>query len=275
MQPAPDHPEIFAAIQPVIAEFLPILRSFAIGRYAIAISGSYGKGTHDGRSDVDFRLYADDLSATFAEMGQAIRQPQKAWGRKGIQVDDFWPRKIGEVEAALEKWLNGDSTADNHIWTVWGYHLLPDLYHQQALADPDAIVANWKTRLAVYPPKLKQALLDKHLGVLQYWRHDYHYANKVQRQDVVFLAGLSSKLVHALIQVLFALNETYYVGDGQNLEFVARLPQQPPQAVARLRASLDPANLEDQRKTLCELIDDVEHLAATLGYEHQRWNPLA
>jgi len=40
-------------------------------------------------------------------------------------------------------------------------------------------------------------------GTFLYWRHDHHYASKVQRQDVVFLAGLSAKLVHDVVQVLF------------------------------------------------------------------------
>jgi hypothetical protein len=40
---------------------------------------------------------------------------------------------------------------------------------------------------------------------------------------VAFLAGMSSKLVHEIIQILFALKETYYVGDGANLTFVEKL----------------------------------------------------
>jgi predicted nucleotidyltransferase len=267
--------DAFSEIQPVIDQFLPIIRGFAVGRYAVAISGSYGKGTHDRSSDIDFRLYADDIPATFAEMGEAIRKPKEEWGRKGIKVDDFWPRKIGDIDTAIGKWLEGNIQADNHVWTVWGYHLLPDLYHQQAVEDPFSIVAGWKTRLGAYPPKLKKAILDKHLGSLLYWRHDYHYASKVQRQDVVFLAGLSAKLVHDVIQVLFALNETYYAGDGQNLDYVLRFPHQPPDAAKRIRDCLYPLSTEsvfvDQQTTLLELIDDVERLATSLGYVAGRW----
>lgn len=52
-------PARFATIQPVLDDLLPIIRSFAVGRYAVAISGSYGKGRPDNRSDIDLRLYAD------------------------------------------------------------------------------------------------------------------------------------------------------------------------------------------------------------------------
>jgi len=267
--------DAFPQIRPVIDQFLPIMRSFAVGRYAVAISGSYGKGTYDSSSDIDFRLYADDIPATFAEMGEAIRKPKEEWRQKGIKVDDFWPRKIGDIDTAIGRWLEGNIQADHHVWTIWGYHLLPDLYGQQALEDPFSIVAGWKAQLATYPPKLKKALLDKHLGSLRYWRHDYHYAGKAQRQDVVFLGGLSVKLVHDIIQVLFALNETYYAGDGQNLDYVSRLPHQPPNAARRIRDCLYPSSTEsvfvDQRTTILELIDDVERLAASLGYAADRW----
>lgn len=271
--------EGLTSIQPVLDQLLPIIRRFAVGRYAVAISGSYGKGAPDSRSDIDLRLYADELPATFAEMGEAIRQPKEAWGRKGIRIDDFWPRKIGDIEAALDNWLAGKPQVTHPVWTVWGYQLLPDLYYQQALEDPYAIVAGWKTRLQVYPPPLQKALLDKHLGSLRYWRHDYHYASKVQRQDVVFLAGLSVKLVHDIIQVLFALNESYYVGDGYNLAYLSRLPHQPPDVANRLQTILYPSPDADmfaeQRNTLLALIDDVDQLATARGYAVDRWIGLA
>ncbi len=265
----------FTTIQPVLDDLLPIVRSFAVGRYAVAISGSYGKGTPDRRADIDLRLYTDELSAGFAEMGTAILPLKETWGPKGIQIDDFWPRKIGDIEAALESWLAGKLQMIQPVWTVWGYQLLPDLYHQQPLEDPAGIVADWKARIAVYPASLQKALLDKHLGSLRYWRHDYHYANKAQRGDLVFLAGLTVKLVHDIIQVLFALNETYYVGDGYNLDFLARFAHQPHDLAARLQALLYPPPTADmfveQRERLLALIDEVEALAMTAGYGGERW----
>jgi hypothetical protein len=112
-------------------------------------------------------------------------------------------------------------------------------------------------------------VLRKHWGALRYWRADYHYASKVRRGDVVFLAGLSAKLVHHLMQVLFALNETYYVGDGQNLEFAEQFRCKPLALSARVAAALypppAPTMLEQQRDTLLGLIDDTERLLAQAG----------
>lgn len=261
-------PDPVAAIRPVIDDFLPASKSLAVGRYAFGIGGSYGKGTFDTSSDLDFRLYADAFPASDAEFWAVIKPLVDVWGQKGIKVDGVCPRTTGAVDTALERYLAGDIQPEPCIWSVWGYHLLPDLYYQRPIEDPDGIVAGWKARLTPYPAKLKAAILKKHLGSLRYWRHDYHYASKVERQDVVFLAGLSAHLVHDLMQVLFALNEHYYVGDGSNLIFAARFAHQPTDLAARVQYALYPPTSEHlytvQRDTLCELIDDVERLAKSL-----------
>ena len=111
---------------------------------------------------------------------------------------------------------------------------------------------------------LRQAILDKNLASLRYWRADYHYAHKVERGDIVFLAGITSKLVHEIIQTPFALNETYYVGDGANLAFVENLRIVPADFTTRVRDILCPRASEasaGQYAALTALIDEVISLA--------------
>jgi hypothetical protein len=211
-------------IQSVFEEFIPICRQIAGDqRYAISVGGSLGKGTWDSRSDIDFRLFTDrellpsqQRPELWADCLAAIAR----WRGRGIEIDGVWPRTVGEIDAALDGWLGGEIKPVNLVWTIWGYHILTDVNNQLVIEDPFQIIAAWKARLSVYPPALKQAILSKYTASLRYWRTDYHYANKVARGDIVFLAGLTSKLVHEAIQILFALNETYYVGDGANLGFV-------------------------------------------------------
>ncbi|MHB1355732.1 MAG: DUF4037 domain-containing protein [Anaerolineae bacterium] len=262
MSSSSDSIDSFAAIRTVIDDFLPASKSLARGRYAFGIGGSFGKGTFDPSSDLDFRLYADEIPFTDAEFWAVIKPLVEKWGAQGIKVDGVWPRTTAVVDLALERYLEGDIQPEACIWAVWGYHLLPDLYYQRAIDDPTGIIAGWKARLTPYPARLKAAVLKKHLGSLRYWRRDYHYASKVDRQDPVFLAGLSAHLVHDLMQVLFALNEHYYVGDGSNLSFVSRFAHQPSDLVARVTRALYPPTGEhtfaDQRDTLFGLIDEVE-----------------
>ena len=109
------------------------------------------------------------------------------------------------------------------------------------------------------------------MGSLNYWRTDYHYANKVERRDEVFLAGISARLVHDVMQVLFAINETYYVGDGNNLHYVEAFAIQPADFTARVQAILYPPASEDaltaQYEAICALIDDIAPLAARVSGE--------
>jgi hypothetical protein len=263
-------------LQAIIDECVPLIRQFPAERYAISIGGSRGKGTSDGRSDVDFRLFWDqpapgwpDQVAAFASFREAMVQ----WRAKGTEIDGCWIRKIADIDGWLDQWIEGKIIPQDIVWTVWGYYLLPDIYHQQVVEDPFGVIAQWKERLKTYPAKLKKALLDKHLGSLRYWRNDYHYASKVQRGDVIFLAGLSARLVHDIMQVLFALNEVYFVGDGSNLEFARHFKHQPPQLAERVREALYPWPGEDvyvrQRAMLVELIDEVERLAESVGKPNQ------
>jgi hypothetical protein len=256
-------------IQSVFEEFIPICRRIAGDqRYAISVGGSLGKGTWDSRSDIDFRLFTDQALARAkqqSELWADCRAAIERWRARGVEIDGVWPRTVGEINAALDGWLGGEIQPVPLVWTIWGYHILTDVNNQFVIEDPYGIIAAWKARLSVYPPALKQAILSKYTASLRYWRNDYHYANKVERGDAVFLAGMTAKLVHEIIQILFALNETYYVGDGANLSFVGKFTIAPADFSDRVRAILYPglaAAFATQYAALAALIDETLALVA-------------
>jgi hypothetical protein len=111
---------------------------------------------------------------------------------------------------------------------------------------------------------LRRAVLARHLSILRYWRDDYHYVSKVERGDAVFLAGLSAKLIHSIMQVLFALNRTYFVGDGWNLRAAAGFAMAPQNLAQRVALAVDPGAVDGrwatQRQHIIDLIDDLEGL---------------
>jgi len=253
-----------AEVQPVIDELLPLCRALGEGKYAVSIGGSYGKGTFDRQSDLDFRLFCErkvsdpnDREAA----GRALREAIDRWATRGFVIDGCWTRTVEEIETQLELWINGEGKAPDIVWTIWGYHVVTDVYNQAVIEDPYGILANWRDRLNVYPAKMKETIIKKHVASLRYWRQDYHYANKVMRRDLVFLAGLTTKLVHDLIQLLFALNETYYPGDGKNLHFTDGFAIVPQQFRKRVEAILYPGQdkeaITSQRIRLMNLIDEV------------------
>ena len=255
-------------IRGVVAEAVPLLRGLAAGRYAISIGGSRGKGTAHRDSDVDFRLFCDRESRDSAGRRAALAafdELMARWRTRGVEIDGCWVRRIGEVEREVEEWLSGRARPTPKVWTVWGYYLPTDLLHQHVIEDPSGVIAGWQEDLRRYPPALKRAVLDEHLASLTYWRDDYHYRNKAKRGDAVFLAGLGTRLVHDLLQVVCALNGTYYPGDGGNFAFTRRFGTKPDRFEERIEAVLYPSasgqKYEQQRASLVELIDEVLTLA--------------
>lgn len=256
-------------LERIVSESVPLIRQLARGRYAIAVSGSRGKGLADELSDVDFRLYRDVAppAAEFTECRAAFQSLIDRWRGRGVEIDGCWIRQIEEIDRKLDASLAGYPETEPIVWTVWGYHLLTDIRNQQIIEDPYGIIAGWQCRLQTYPRALKRAIIDRHWRSLTYWRDDYHYRNKVTRGDAVFLASLAVRLVHDLIQIVFALNETYYPGDGDNTRWTSTFAIKPAQFEDRVEAALYPAPgpkaYERQRELLMALIDDTGALIRT------------
>lgn len=254
-------------IAPLVSDLLPLCKALGTGAYAVSIGGSYGKSTFDPASDLDFRLFCERRLGPAEAYEQAYSRLQLAvdrWADRGFTVDGCWVRLIDEVNQEIDRWTEGQAEPENIVWTIWGYHLLTDVYNQMVIDDPHGILSGWRAKLATYPPKLKRALLDRHLASLRYWRQDYHYRHKVERSDAVFLAGLTSKLVHDMLQVLFALNETYFPGDGNTLRYVETFEYVPSGFIRRVEAALYPGtgshSFHQQYEQVTTLIDDVETL---------------
>ena len=259
-----------ALLAEATAEFAAMFAAWPIGRRAISIGGSSGKGNADAHSDLDFRVWQE------AEVLWPHQDPERwrpyfelteRWKGRGVVVDGVWPRQISQVEAALRQWMAGAGKTDDLEWTVWGYHLPADVFNQYVVDDPDDVLGDFKRLLTPYPPAMRAAVLSRHLGRLRYWRQDYHYANKVRRGDAVFLSGLTARLVHDLMQVLFAVNGAYYPGDGANLAFAERFAIKPRDLSGRVTAILYCGTAEAgeafarQRDALVALIDEVIALA--------------
>jgi len=251
-----------------VNEILETLRDTLVsavkGRYGIAVSGSIGKGSNDASSDYDFRLYYDERADDFASKWKTVQEIIADWAKRGRIIDGVWCRSIEEIDTTLGHWLGGDITTRELEWAIWGYYLPTDIQNQMILDDPDGVLEGWKSLLSTYPPALKQAIVDKHLPFLRYWKTDYHYEHKVDTGDTVFAYSLAAKIVHAAVQLVFALNERYYVGDGKNLEFIAEMTRVPEGFAEMVEAVFyEPrgrAGLPVQRKRIVELIEAVEAL---------------
>jgi hypothetical protein len=207
-------PQFSSEQSELIADFKRVLPLFvAPGRMAVTLGGSWAKGKADSRSDFDFRVYADEfVTQNWVQSPgwNPYLELKAKWENRGFRIDDFWPRTVTDIEDQLATWESGFIAPTPLVWSVWGYHILTDIASQTIVSDPDGVVGGWKTRLSIYPPALKTAILKQHGEFVRYWKNDYHYESKAVRGDAFFLAGLSAKIVHSLSQILFALNETHF-----------------------------------------------------------------
>ncbi len=250
-------------------EFFPVFKQFAATeKYAITLGGSHGKGLADKSSDFDFRVYfevpvgTEIMHGLFDQVSALVYK----WKERGVEVDGVWPRSFGEIDGQLDQWLSGHGNPVHMEWNVWGYNILTDIFNQQIIEDPHGVARQWKTRLAEYPETLKNAIVQKHCSSLRYWRNDYHYINKVHRKDVVFLASITARLVHDMMQVIYALNHFYFPGDGMNLKYTGGFAVKPIRFEERIESALYPERdgdiFFDQYTIVSGLIDEVLNLAA-------------
>jgi hypothetical protein len=86
-------------------------------------------------------------------------------------------------------------------------------------------VAQLKALTAEYPPALKQALINKYLFEAQF---SVDIARKpAHRSDVAYVAGCLFRGVACLVQVLYALNERYFLNEKASADAVDAFPLHP------------------------------------------------
>jgi hypothetical protein len=278
-------------IQRIVSALLPLVRQFAQGDYAIALGGSYAKGTADDEADVDLYLFAHAvlpkqertrIASAFSPGIEGIR----SWGDdapftnvgtdfrfRGRNVE-CWLRNVEHIERSIAECRDGVVRREFVTWTTTGFYnhcCLSDLTVMVPLDDPFGIIARWKSQVATYPPKLRQAIVNQHLSAAEFWPENFHYLSAIERQDVIYATGIVQQVVHNLVQVLFALNEVYFPGDKKLDVALAHLPRQPNRLCERIRALLWPGTpattqvLREQRESLRSVLADVRNMAARVA----------
>lgn len=270
----------------VVAELEPLVRGFCPGPCAIALGGSHAKGGGDGRSDVDIYLFADRVlgGARRTELvtaGLGAESEALSWGRdepfeqggtdfvhRGLRVE-CWLRSTRMVESILADCRAGRITREYVPWTVMGffnYALLGDLESMRIVRDTEGTLARWKAEVDPYPERLRIAIVHRFLGEAAFWPGNPHYAAAVERGDALYAAGIVQQVVHALLQVVFAMNRRYFPGEKRLAERLAELPLLPEAFADRVHALLFPgggdvAHLREQQRELGALVEEVRRLA--------------
>ncbi len=267
---------------------LPLLRQFCRADYGIALGGAHAKGVADPESDLDLYVFAhrilpneerDRLCQDFDSEIDTIR----SWGElasedgafiqggtdftfQGIKIE-CWFRDIDNISGIVAECQAGVVRRDLVTWTVMGFFnhcALSDLHHMIPLDDPAGILVEWQAAVRAYPPKLRATILREHMHAAKFWPENFHYQSAVQRQDTIYVMGIVQQVIHNLIQVIFALNKTYFPGEKKLEAALGHLAITPPDFGARIKHLLLPDDFGAQRKALIALVREVEALVVNL-----------
>ncbi|HSK83218.1 MAG TPA: nucleotidyltransferase domain-containing protein [Rubrobacter sp.] len=257
------------------------------GVVAVALGGSITRGAGHPNSDVDLGIYyRPDNSPSVAELRRLAgelddRHPSDAvtsfgeWGPwvngggwlvvEGQRMDWLY-RDLDRVEEVIAECRAGRPTCYYQVGHPHGFHnhmYIAEVHHNLLLFDPDGALAVLKEQTVPYPPPLKSALIKKYL-----W--EAHFALETSRKpagrgDVFYVSGCAFRCVACLVQVLFALNERYFVNEKGSVRAVRGFTSGPPdfekiveEALGRM--GVDPANLEETVDRLGGLVREVEEL---------------
>lgn len=211
------------------------------GVEAIALGGSYARGTARADSDVDLGVYYSErrplsvvavraLVDRFAPTEIATVTALYEWGpwvNGGAWIQtaagkvDLLYRNIDQVERVIEAARRGELEWHFGQQPPYGFHAviyLAETHTCRPVHDPHDVLGPLKRALDSYPRQLREAIVREYLWSTEFTLfHGRHFA---ARGDVYNAVGCLTRAVSLLTQVLFALNETYFITDKGALEAI-------------------------------------------------------
>ncbi|MBI5672171.1 MAG: DUF4037 domain-containing protein [Nitrospirae bacterium] len=271
---------------PLVTAMLPMLHKLCDGQVCIAIGGSRAKGSADQWADLDIYLFSTTVRTcpdreTLVSALLPEARNVTTWGcddpfveggtdflLDGIRVE-CWHRNQASVEAKLQASLNGEITRQYSAWAVMGFFdhtVLADIRTMHIVADAHGTINRWKQTVCVYPETLRRSLLQRFMREAAFWPNSPHYLSAIERVDLIYTNAIVQHTLHALIQVLFALNREYFPGEKQLINTMDKLALRPRGLSDRIRQILNPGmaigrdQLAAQANALADLVVETKSL---------------
>ena len=224
------------------------------GMAAIVLGGSYASGTAHAASDMDIGLYYHEAQPFDIEQVRRLAgelaqgdEPGRAgsftvtgfyewgaWVNGGAWIHhpvckvDFLYRNLDQVKRTIDDANRGILHQDYAQQPAYGFYSVIYLAETQVclpLYDPQGLIAALKAQVAVYPPEMKERIVLDSL-----WSAEFtllHGRGFAEKGDVYNTVGCLTRAAANLTQVLFALNETYFIRDKQVMQVIAGFPLVP------------------------------------------------
>lgn len=265
-----------------IEALVEVLKQTTKGTCAIALAGAHAKGVADASSDIDFYIFAEEAQPIELRRAliESIADPGTTpwldetfdaapWGGgmdfmyQGTPVE-VTARTFDRMNRVVEGCLAGKFEIIPATWTSNGYYTfiyLCELSFIKPVWDPEGTLAVLQQKAAVYPEKLRRSIVDTFWGRANTWLDNFHYESAIGRQDLLFTAPIVLHTILDLVQVIFALNRTWFSGDKKLEAALSKMPVCPAILLEELRFLLSiPKTAGDfarQRGLLCQIRDEL------------------
>ncbi|HWQ98708.1 MAG TPA: DUF4037 domain-containing protein [Clostridia bacterium] len=262
-------------LQPEFDALLSALRQQPSIR-AIGKTGGEALPT-DGCSDIDLFLFCEQIPAL------EVRAVNYALFPRNVRVAEFGSCEhphwglvdsilIGKQEiylmyftrssfdASIEAILRGERTEreENYFYPTGR---LASIQGMHAFYDPDKVLAQWKARIADYPDALRDAILSRCLPKID---DEEDFMRAIRRKDVLFYHATLDLALDRFLQMLFALNRTYFPSRKRSLEFIHGFTYKPENCETRLERVVtlgaSAETLEESYRIWQELCREPERL---------------
>ena len=258
------------------------------GIVAVALGGSRARGDARPDSDIDLGLYykaassldvaalralAAELDDTHAPLAVTAIGEWGPWinGGAWLTIDghrvDWLYRDVAQVAAAIEECRAGRSRCYYQIGHPHGFHThvyLAETFYCRPLHDPEGQLAALKARTTLYPAALRRQVVDEFLFEAGFALETSR--KSAARGDVFHVTGNLFRAAAALVQVLFAENERYWMNEKGAIHAIESFARRPAAFAETVRAVLaepgtDPQALGASVARLAQLVDAVRELA--------------
>ncbi len=200
---------------------------------AVVLGGSYATGEATEASDLDIGIYYSEKNPFIIDQikliaeKHAVRTPVitdfYGWGQwvnGGAWIEtscgnvDFLYKNIEQIQSTIAKAKNGEWQNDFEQQPPYGFSsiiYLAETTNCIPLHDPENIIMDLKKQVEIYPPKLKQTVIQQSLWSAEFtiWHADIFYS----RQDIYNVIGCLTRAVKHIVTALFSINELYFMGD--------------------------------------------------------------
>lgn len=259
------------------------------GVEAVVLGGSWARGEAHPDSDVDLGIYyrperrpslaalrelarelddrhVPDLVTDFGEWGPWI--DGGGWLRiEGRRVDWLY-RDLDLVSREISECRVGRTSSHYQPGHPHGFHThiyAGEVHHCRVLRDVRGKLASLKALVADYPAALKRSLTRRFL-----WEADFALETcrkPAARGDVFYVAGCLFRCAACLVQVLFAVNERYFVNEKGSVKVAGSFPLGPEgfeDTVSHVLSEpgRDPARLSESVREFERLVQVTRELSA-------------